>query len=315
MGGDLTYWAGNVPAYSFLQIPWLWFFGINVPAVRSLNYVLAALTLVCTWFSIKRLNLIPSPKIRFATLVSLSLCYPISYCVRCGRPDVVGMLIFSVSALFWSSPQKMAGYIGLLFCATLIPFAGLQYAFYMPVLLGALLWTGGKPALGRLFALVAGGILGAILLVAYHQFFAGWDGLLKSMADVHGRRPAGFWTNLRVLLDTLVFRYYLGRPHFILLIGAAILLGTAWKQLAQASRQNLLVGLFMLLIPGLVVGFGSHFGMPYHWLAIAPAIILLASVASKSWETLNQKIKLGCGILAIGLAVSDASCLSGWAIS
>ena len=302
--GDLTYWTGNVPAYSFLQVPWLWLFGVNAPAVRSLNCVLIALTMVCAWFSVKRLKLISSPKIRLATLVALSLCYPVSYCVRCGRPDVVGMLIFSLSALFWSSPQKSVALPGLFLCAAMIPFAGLQYAFYMPVLLGVLLWAAGKPALTRLCAIIGGGLLGAILLWSYHQFFAGWDGLLANMADVHGRRPPGLWANFRSLMNWLIFHYYLKRPHFILLIGASAFLGIGWKRLVPDGRRDFLLGLVMLLVPGVVVGFGSHFGIAYQWLAVAPAMILLASAAAKSWENLGRKTKLGCGLLALGMAVT-----------
>ena len=302
--GDLTYWTGNVPAYSCLQVPWLWCFGVNAPAVRSLNCLLIALTMVCAWFSVKRLNLIPSPKIRLATLAALSLCYPVSYCVRGGRPDVVGMLIFSVSALFWSSPRKAVAGLGLFSCAMLIPFAGLQYAFYMPLLLGVLLWAGGKPALTRLYAIIGGGVFGAILLWAYHQFFAGWDGLLANMADVHGRRPAGLWANFRTLMDWLIFHYYLGRPHFILLIGASVLLGTAWKRLTRISRRDLLLAVVMLLASGVAVGIGSHFMAAYHWLAVAPALILLGSVAANSWEKLGPKTRLGGGLLLVGVAVT-----------
>jgi hypothetical protein len=302
--GDLTYWTGNVPAYSFLLVPWLWLWGISAPAVRSLNCVLIAITMVCTWFSVKRLNLVPSPKIRLAALAALSMCYPVAYCVRCGRPDVLGMLIFAVSSLFWTCPRKTIACLGLFGCAVLIPFVGLQYAFYMPVLLGVLFWASGKPALTRLYAVIGGGILGAILLWAYHQFFAGWDGLLANMADVHGRRPTGLWANFRSLMEGQIFLYYLGRPHFILLIVAAALLGVAWKHLERISQRDLLLALVMLLVPGVVVGFGTHFMAPYHWLAVAPTLILLASAASKSWKNLGSKTRLGCGILAVGLAAS-----------
>jgi hypothetical protein len=302
--GDLTYWTGNTPAYTFLQVPWLWLFGVNAPAVRSLNCVLIALAMACAWFSVKRLNLIPSPKVRLATLVALSLCYPVAYCVRCGRPDVLGMLIFSVSAFFWASPQKRIAGMGLFGCAILIPLAGLQYAFYMPVLLGVLLLAGGKPAFSRIFAIVGGGIFGAVLLWGYYQFYAGWDGLLASMADVHSRRPPGLWASFRCLLEGQIFLYYLGRPHFVLLLGAAALLGTAWRHLGRISRRDLLLALVMLLVPGAVVGFGSHFMAPYHWLAVAPALLLLASAASKSWENLGAKTRLGCGMLVVALAAS-----------
>jgi hypothetical protein len=302
--GDLTFWTGNVPAYSFLQVPWLWLFGVNAPAVRSLNCVLIALTMICAWFSVKRLNLISSPKIRLATLVSLSLCYPVSYCVRCGRPDVVGMLIFAVSSLFWACPKRLIACTGLFLSAAMIPFSGLQYAFYMPVLLGVLFWAGGKPALSRLLAIIGGGLFGAMLLWVYHQFFAGWDGLLASMADVHNRRPSGLWANFQTLINWLIFHYYLKRPHFILLIGAAVLLGTAWKRLVPFGRRDLLLGLILLLVPGVIVGLGSHFIVAYHWLAVAPALILLGSVAAKSWEKLGPKTRLGGGLLLVGVAVT-----------
>ena len=78
--------------------------GVECAGGQKLKLFLIALTMVCAWFSVKRLNLIPSPKIRLAALAAFSLCYPVAYCVRGGRPDVVGMLIFSVSALFGQLP-------------------------------------------------------------------------------------------------------------------------------------------------------------------------------------------------------------------
>ena len=302
--GDLTYWSGNVPAYSFLQVPWLWLFGVSGPAVRSLNSVLIACTMACTWFSVKRLNLIPTPSIRLVVLMALSLCYPVAYSVRCGRPDVVGMLLFAMSALFWTTQRRSIGYTGLFCCAVLTPFSGIQYAFYMPILLGIVFWVCGKPAFGRLASIIGGGILGAILLCIYYQSISGWDGLLSSAADVHGRRPPGIWDSFLTLLDTLVFRYYLGRPHFILLICASILLAVKWKRLAWISKHRLVLAVMFLLGPGVSIGFFSHFGVPYHWLAVAPALILLASVASASWRDLGPITQLCCGILALGLATS-----------
>jgi len=293
-----------MPAYSFLLVPWLWLWGVSAPAVRSLNCVLIALTMVCTWFSVKRLNLIPSPRIRLATLFALSLCYPVSYCVRCGRPDVLGMLLFSAGAFFWASPQRTIAWAGIFFCTVLLPFVGLQYAFYMPVLLGMLFWTGGKPVLPRLYAIIAGGILGAILIVGYYQFIAGWDGLLASMSDVRSRLPPGFWPRVHALMTGQILVYYFGRPHFLLLIATAALLGAVWKHLTEISRQMLWPALIMLLVPGIVIGLFSQFRAPYHWLAAAPAMILLASAVSKSWENFGVKTRLCCGLLALGLAVS-----------
>src|SRR5215471_13563900 len=54
--GDFTFWTGNMPAYSFLLVPWLWLWGVSAAAVRSFNSVLIALTMICAWFSVKRLN-------------------------------------------------------------------------------------------------------------------------------------------------------------------------------------------------------------------------------------------------------------------
>ncbi len=302
--GDLTYWTGNAPAYSFLLVPWMGLWGVSASAVRSLNCVLIAITMICAWFAVKRLNLIPSPKIRLATLVALSLCFPVSVCVRVGRPDVVGMLIFSMAAFFWTSPKKSIVIGGLFGCAMLIPFAGLHYAFYMPILLGVLFWAGGKSSLSRLYALIAGGIFGALLFWAYHQFYAGWDGLLASTADVHLRRPTGFLANLKDLLEGQILHYYLRRPHFILLIMGTALLGVAWKNLGQISRRAWWQALIILFATGLIVGFGSQFRAPYHWLAVVPALILLASVVAKSWDNLGRTTKLGCGLLVLGLAIS-----------
>lgn len=198
----------------------------------------------------------------------------------------------------------LAAGTGLFICTIFIPFVGLQYAFYMPVLLGVLLWAGGKPALGRLYAIISGGIVGTLLLLAYYQFCSGWDGLLANMSDVHGRLPPGLWDRFQVLMKDQILFYYFGRPHFVLLIAMVIVLGFAWKSMSRISQRTLLLAAIMLLVPGVVLGLFSHFMAPYHWLAAVPAMILLASAASHSWQTISLKIKAACAILALGLAGS-----------
>ena len=302
--GDFIFWGGNVPAYSALLVPWLWLWGVSAAAVRSLNCILVALTMICTWFSVKRLQLVPRPEIRLATLIALSLCYPVSYCVRCGRPDVLGMLIFSAGALFWADSRITNARRGLFFCAALIPFAGLQYAFYLPVLLGVLFWAGGRSALNRIVAIISGGLFGSALLFIYYQCFAGWDGLLASMADVHGRRPHGLWNSFADLMTHQIFLYYFGRPHFVLLIAAVVWLTASWRHLTGAGRRSLMLASIMLLVPGVIVGFFSHFMAPYHWLAVAPAMILLSSVICGSWKNFGPATKVFCALLILGLALS-----------
>ena len=298
--GDFSHWGGNVPAYGFLLTPWLWLWGAGECAVRSLNYVLVAFTMVVAWFSVKRLNLIPCPKIRFWALLALSLCYPVSYCVRCGRPDVLGMLIFALGSLFWSNHRHRVALAGLFGCAIIIPFAGLQYAFYMPVLLGCLFWAGGKPALPRLCAIIGGYLLGSVLLCSYFQFIVGWDGLQASMAAVKNMRPHDFET----ILMGQILPYYATRPHFILLIAAGLLLGISWPHLAKTSRNTFGQALVLLLLSGILIGCGAHFMAPYHWLAVAPAIILFASVVAKSWQNLGSKLKLSLILITVGLATT-----------
>lgn len=302
--GDFNFWSGNTPAYSALLVPWLWLWGVSALAVRSLNCVLVALAMLFTWFAVKRLRLIPRPEIRLAALIALSLCYPVSYCVRCGRPDVLGMLIFSIGALCWAGPRRGAACLGLFICAMIIPFVGLQYAFYIPVLLGVLFWAVGKPAFTRIGAIIAGGLVGGILLLAYFQFLAGWDGLLANMADVHARRPQDFWAGIQALLKGQILFYYFGRPHFALLIILAVWLVAIRKHLTQASRRSLVLAVIMLLVPGVIVGFFTHFMAPYHWLAAAPAMILLAGAVGWSWDNFGLPTKALCALLALGLAVS-----------
>ncbi|MBW8863451.1 MAG: hypothetical protein JF609_00720 [Verrucomicrobia bacterium] len=43
---------------------------------------------------------------------------------------------------------------------------------------------------------------------------------------------------------------------------------------------------------------------PYHWLAVAPAMILLASAVASSWNNFGLLTRVFCGLLVFGLAVS-----------
>lgn len=302
--GDLIYWTGNSPAYSFLLVPWLWVWGVNAPGVRSLNCLLIAAAMIFTWFAVKRLKLISSPALRLAALAALSLCYPVSFCVRTGRSDVVGMLLFALGAWLWAGPRPAAAKVGLFFCAAMIPFAGLHYAFYMPILLGVLLWAGGRASLGRIYAIICGGLAGGLLFAGYHHFFAGWDGLLANMADVRDRRPAGIWPNLRALFEDQILHYYLKRPHFLLLLLLALVVGLSWKKLCGPERRSWWQAVVILFASGLLIGAGAQFRAPYQWLAVAPALILLVASFGGAWKRLGQWTKWVCLLLLLGIGLS-----------
>lgn len=301
---NMTFWTGNPPAYSFSLYLWMSIFGFGSLEARSLNCFLLAVTLITGWVAVRRLKLIPAPAIRWTVFAALSLCYPVSYCVRCGRPDVLGMLLLAAGGLAWSAPRIGPATAGLAFCAMCLPLIGLHYAFYMPLVLGVLLWKSSREDRLKMGSLILGGILGSFLLFAYHAWYAGWGGLFANMEAVRSQRSGDPISNIVELLNKLFAVYYFGRPHFLLAFTAIALLALHWKSLPGISRRYLVMAGIFLAVTGILVGIAAYFGAPYQWLAVVPAVLLLASCVAHSWPMLGRISRLACAAVALGFALS-----------
>ena len=314
--GDLHFWAGNSPLFSALTYGWLRLWGPAMESVRSLNYVLPMFAFALGWVAVRRLGLIQSPWTRLLVFAALTICYPISYNARCGRPDGTGLVLLFAAALAWSATQPRAASIGLGTLTALLPFSGLHYVAYMPVLLAVLWWQTGPAGLSRIKAILVGGLIGGLLFCAYHQFFAGWDGLISSMTDIRSRPGQGRWAQIINLPRTLFLRYYLIRPHFLLLFLVAGLLWLSLRQTDRSSRRFLSLATIFLIVPGIFLAVIVHFGVTYHPLAIVPAALLLAQAAELSWTKLNFFVRAMCCTALLGLGLSGRLVFVslGWAL-
>ncbi len=185
--GD-RFFAGNAPLYSMLLYPWISMFGVHATAVRSLNYVLILGVISLLWIGLRKLDLVRTTPARLF-FTALVLCgYGVTFCYRSGRYDCLGMLI--VSWLFASlaikrRPLRFAVEVLL---AALVPWAALQLIPFIAMMSLLLLVLRGRDALRDVAAVVAGGILGSLSLIAFFMEHGVWGDFLMACTIQSGTR-------------------------------------------------------------------------------------------------------------------------------
>jgi hypothetical protein len=180
--------AGNSPLYSLCLSPWIAAFGLEVTAVRALNYVLVLGAVGALILALARLGLVQSPWVR-AGLAVLVLCGDgVTYSYRSGRYDCLGMLLVAALGLSLTISSQRARAAALVVLGCLVPWAGLQLVPYL-VLVGLLLvLVRGRPALADLGWAGAGVVLGLGSLVAFFQAGGVWGEFLRSVSILAGTK-------------------------------------------------------------------------------------------------------------------------------
>jgi hypothetical protein len=120
------FWAGNAPLYSFLLSGWLRLFGVSPLSVRSLNYFLMTAAVCLIWELVRRNKWITNPSWRLLLCLLLMTGQGLTFSYRMGRYDVLGIDLFALAALIWSTPALLWEYVLLAAVAALMPLAGLQ---------------------------------------------------------------------------------------------------------------------------------------------------------------------------------------------
>jgi hypothetical protein len=302
----------NGPAHSALLIPWLKVVGVSMRAVRSINFVYMAATLLLIWSAAKRIGLIASARWRLLLVLMLICDYSIVFSYRCGRYDCLGML--EVAFAFWSFSLKSGPLrlTALTIAGAASPWIGLQLLPLQAVLGGTLLvftlfryW---REMLAFSVGIAAGG-LGLIRFFSSHGVLDYFIQFLHSQS-----KGPGFVSGL----VQGEFRHSNMLPKDFSLpfvIGAALLLAAAlYGRRSLRLRSPLMYGLvvvFSLAVTLILVG---KFPTYYGWMTFVPLAICTCATLDLELPAQARHVAVGLCVLAIlvGVGMHVLACAGDW---
>lgn len=295
--GGSEFWAGNVPLFQFLAIPWFKVFGVSHSALLWLNFVFAALGMVLLWRGMVQSGFVRSASARLAVIAFLLSTDSSSYLLTFGRYDPLGFLLCAAAAACLAEPNPTLRYGGLFVSAALLPWAHPAAAVLTGVLGGLLLLFYPKRFWKEVFVFGAGGAAGTVALVAFYHHFGVWDAFLKSISPhtvgSTSRNEAGFLAHRKGgLTQTFLL------PAVALAMSFFLVRGILRKDL----RFPLFSTVAMVAIPFVLYETGV-FSLYYAWMLLFPMGCFLFALLSRETLTPVRLLQVAAFIVLVGVIV------------
>lgn len=268
-------WAGNTPLYPLMLSGWLSVFGFDILQVRSMNYLLVLVAVLCVWRGMVVSNLITNPSTRL-WMVGLLLCgYNISFVYRGARPDSVLTLLFAVVFLACCLPNRRIRYPMLALASFLMPAAGFSG---LPLLaFSGLLWLLITRMKGWKDVAIAGvsSATGLVaLLVAYHQLGLLEPFLASTQSHSSLRQAKGGLVSLFKWWAYMLNDFKVDGSLWSLLFGVIGVLLLAWRLAGMDVVKRPLLILFFSFITPLFLIISGKFIIYYGWILFVPLVFV-----------------------------------------
>jgi hypothetical protein len=268
-------WAGNTPLYPLMLSAWIGVFGVDILQVRSMNYMVVLLAVVCVWVGLVTSKLITNPSTRL-WMVALLLCgYNISFVYRGARPDSVLMLLFALVFLASCLPNRAIRYPLLAVSSFLIPAAGFSG---LPLLaFSGLFWLIATRLKGWREVLTAGAASAAglvTLLVSYQQLGLMEAFLASTQSHSSLSQAKGGIAQLLNWWAYMLNDFKVDGSLWALLFGVTGVLLLAWRFAGpNAVRSPLLILIFSFITPIFLIITGK-FIIYYGWILFVPLVFV-----------------------------------------
>jgi hypothetical protein len=281
-----TFPVVNCPLYPMALVPWLAAMGTTLLAVRSLNYTLMAIAALLVWAASWRFRLVKSSWARLTMVVVLHLGYGMSYCYRCSRPDILGMLCLLLLLFAFAVRRQCYREICLLGLAAASVWVGLQVALYAAFASGLAWVLLRRPGFRDLAVLGIGFLIGASSLV----LFLFWHGVLFNFylsiiglmgeTYAHSRVVPVATAFLRTIVQTPL-GYLADFSTLVLTLGLVSLLWATWKRLVHATRCLSVCCLLLVFGTPMLFNLVGHDAFYYSYVRFVPATLAWFAVYSE----------------------------------
>ncbi|MDJ0795348.1 MAG: hypothetical protein QNJ51_00725 [Calothrix sp. MO_167.B12] len=260
-----AFWAGNAPFYSFLLSQWMRLFDFSIVSVRSLGYVLIAISALALWLSVFRLNLVPSAWARISFVLLLLSGYGIGINYRTGRYDSLTICLCAVAVLSYSIQSIWLRCLVLSLTGFFFLISGFQLISYTVIVCCLLLVFLGKSFFKEFASLLIGILIGGVFLYLIYSTHGVWNSFLES---VHALRtmPDG-----RLPKDPSLF--------FMLIAAFSIAIQQINSKNFKIFSPLMFSLLISLFVPLLTMAAG-RFPTYYTWMVYIPLTIGVCSSLS-----------------------------------
>ncbi len=300
------FWASNAPLHQILLYHWIFIFGLNPVSVRSISFVLMALSIFLIWLAVYRLKIVTSVGSRLA-LIGLLLCGAgtLENYIK-GRYDAIGISLFAAIFLAYSIKSIWLRCLLILAISIFIPFAGINLLPFWLILAVLLLiylkrdfWRellssslGIGMGMFFLYVLYLTNDVAKVILVS-----AGGHGLAEAVdSDVVGQlgetdlaaKISYVLTNIpSIFLNRMsnLPRWFFQDISFVALL--VILLGFAiYQYRSKTFKRNsvLSFGIAIAVIVPMFLGMLRNYPAYYSWMAYMPVAICIASLIPEVWQ-------------------------------
>lgn len=268
-------WAGNTPLYPLMLSGWIGVFGFDILQVRSMNYVLILIAVVCVWYGLRVSKLVTNPATRL-WMTALLLCgYNISFVYRGARPDSVLMLLFAFVFLACCLTKRWSRYSLLALSSFLIPVAGFSGLPFLAF--AGLLWliiTRMKGWKDVAVAGVASATGLASLLLAYQRLGLLEPFLASTQSHSSLSQAKGGLAQLFNWWAYMLNDFKVDGSLWSLLFGVIGVLLLAWRLVGMdAVKKPLLILLFSFVTPIFLIISGK-FIIYYGWILFVPLVFV-----------------------------------------
>lgn len=276
-----AFWAGNVPLYQFILIPWFFLTESSANAVLVLNLLFVTIGIAVLCDGLKRLKMLANDWIIVACAVSLFSIQSTHFLFAYGRYDPIAFLLLCVMVRHFSLSNRMIRFVALGLTGFLAVWAHFPAVVYVSVV-GFILLVTHRKSWREVCSIGVGIFCGFASLLLFYST----NGILSDFLMSVLPHTAG--SGLHKDISGLYYNNLILIPLAIILAGISAL--------TKHKPMKLFIPSFVILVPAALVAAGK-FSPFYSWMYMS-GIIVLIMIGLESL-IVGEKSKT---LIAIGIA-------------
>lgn len=263
-----SFYSSNAPLYSLILTLWITLTGFTPTAVRSLNYILYAISGIIIWRNIFNMNIIALPKNRIFLLIMILLGEGTSLAYRMGRYDSLGIFIIAISWFVCSVGQRKYRLPMLFGLGCALSISGYQNVVFATVLIFVGVILKWRNPIVDYTSFFAGILFGLFALMFVYVHYNSLDIFLRSLIWHSGAKITLYSRLVKIYRAITVDKSSL----ILIFILSFLTIGSRFKENLKINYSGYVGFSFLLVIPA-ILGFIGFFQDYYSWFKFIPAVI------------------------------------------